>query len=242
MHGRFTPHQRNASHVKTVRKGGSSPKGLAPRRRMSTRGAGFTGELMPSTLGDSDETQQSPYNRPLAFVDLETTGLDPEIHEIIEIAFILARQPDLVVLEVWDRRVRPQHIQTADPTALRVNGYRPEAWQDSIPLSEALVIFRESVRDAIVITYRSCFDVPFLVQGLKDAGLVQDGDDPFGYYVLDVLSMAWQGLYGFIPQFRQKVVAEYLSIAPEPEPHTALNGAQSAFQIYRKLMMEKATH
>ena len=52
----------------------------------------------------------------LVFVDVETTGLDETRHEIIEIAVIRGSQ-------TYHRKVQPQHIETASPRALEINGF-----------------------------------------------------------------------------------------------------------------------
>jgi DNA polymerase III epsilon subunit-like protein len=62
----------------------------------------------------------------LAFIDLETTGMDPLKHEIIEIGCLLAKLDDkgqYVELESFELKVKPEHIETAEQEALRVNGY-----------------------------------------------------------------------------------------------------------------------
>jgi len=63
------------------------------------------------------------------WVDVETTGLDPEQHEILEIA--LARTDDQFELvgKIASVKVLPQHIETADPESLAINRYDPEVWR-----------------------------------------------------------------------------------------------------------------
>jgi len=53
----------------------------------------------------------------VCFVDTETTGLDPELHEIWEVALIT---PD-DYRHVWQL---PVDLGRADPMALKINGYR----------------------------------------------------------------------------------------------------------------------
>lgn len=193
------------------------------------------GSLMPEISGDTLETRQTPNERPLAFVDLETTGLDPDVHEIIEIGLVLARQPDLQVLEEWGCKIRPRRIETATPKALEVNGYTPEAWSEAVSLQAAMNQFTAKTRTAILVAHKVDFDSSFIKRAMKETGQAADGSDPLGYYVLDVLSMAWQALYGQVPRFRLNVVAPYLGLAAEPEPHSALNGARLLYQVYQKL-------
>lgn len=57
-------------------------------------------------------------DRPLAFTDVETTGLDPHIHEIIEIGLVLVEHKDLTVVEELNLKIKPEHIETATAEAL----------------------------------------------------------------------------------------------------------------------------
>ena len=51
----------------------------------------------------------------LAFIDIETTGLNLLKHEIIEIGCVLTT-PELKVIEEFELKIKPEHIENADPT------------------------------------------------------------------------------------------------------------------------------
>jgi len=55
--------------------------------------------------------------RPLAIVDIETTGDDELKHEILEIGLLVVRQKDLEVIDSGNWLVKPHHIETAVPAA-----------------------------------------------------------------------------------------------------------------------------
>src|SRR3989338_3625790 len=66
----------------------------------------------------------------LAFVDLETTGLDPFRHEVVEIGIVLAEQRAdlfdrqyLELLSEHEIQLLPEHIETAEKKALEVTKY-----------------------------------------------------------------------------------------------------------------------
>lgn len=67
--------------------------------------------------------------RPLAIVDVETSGDDELKHEILEIGLVVVRQQDLAVLDSASWRVRPHHIESAVPAALarRRRAFRRDA-------------------------------------------------------------------------------------------------------------------
>ena len=72
-----------------------------------------------------------------AFLDCEFGGLDPELHDITEIAVIttdyrLAEQAE----KEWKVQARPERIS---PEAAKISGYDPEVWAaEAVPLRQAL--------------------------------------------------------------------------------------------------------
>jgi DNA polymerase-3 subunit epsilon len=87
---------------------------------------------------------------PLFFVDVETTGLDPTRHEVIEIGAILTT-PGLDVIRSFSCRMHPARPELADEvdgdarSARAVNGYRPDhpRWADALPHDVAVLRFAE---------------------------------------------------------------------------------------------------
>jgi len=65
-----------------------------------------------------------------AFIDIETTGLNLEKNEVIEIGCVLAT-PLLEVIEEFELKIKPEHIENADPVALKVNHYNEKDWENS---------------------------------------------------------------------------------------------------------------
>src|SRR3989338_2451792 len=53
-----------------------------------------------------------------AFIDIETTGLDVINHEIIEIGCVLTT-PELQVIEEFEMKIKPEHLENADPVSLK---------------------------------------------------------------------------------------------------------------------------
>ncbi|MEK7477748.1 MAG: 3'-5' exonuclease, partial [Patescibacteria group bacterium] len=105
----------------------------------------------------------------LAFIDLETTGLDPVKHEIIEIGCILARQvgregqgPAIEVIEEFDLRVKPEHLETSDPESLRINGYNEMDWLFAVDLGSAMKAVSDKTDGAILVAQNVAFDWLFL--------------------------------------------------------------------------------
>lgn len=104
---------------------------------------------------------------PLAFVDVETTGLSPEQgHRVVEIAVVRAQGPEAVAS--FARLVNPQRPISAG--ARRVNGITAamvadqptfaEIWPDVLPLLE----------DAVIVAHNAPFDLGFLSAELERTG------------------------------------------------------------------------
>ena len=81
----------------------------------------------------------------LAFIDTETTGTNPDKHEIIELALIVAKQierpgkgPKIEILGEYEWKIKPERIEDAEDQALRINGYNETDWMFAIDLKSAI--------------------------------------------------------------------------------------------------------
>lgn len=166
----------------------------------------------------------------IAIIDLETTGLLPDKHEIIEIGCALFDLGSASDPDTFEVKIHPMRIKDADPTALRINGYNKEEWAEAFTLRNALLLLNEFIGEAYFMSYNATFDWPFLVKAYQETGL----RDPFHYYRLDILTLAWAALPpgAFLSL---KKVCEHFEIPPEPQVHRALNGALAAHKVFRKL-------
>jgi len=178
--------------------------------------------------------------RNLAFIDLETTGLDPERHEIIEMGVIIARQipqdgagNKLEVIEEFDLRVKPEHLETSDPESLKINGYNEMDWVFAIDLSNAMEKLAEKTEGAILVAQNVAFDWLFLEKAFVKTGIKNKMD----FHRLDLLSMAYAKLYQDerAQRFSLRALCEYFDIKNE-KAHTALADIRAEFEIYKRLI------
>lgn len=74
-----------------------------------------------------------------AWVDTETSGLDPQQHRVLEIAVVVTDQ-DLNDVDVFESKIKlsPGDRAAATPKALEVNGYNDAEWADAPPSSREL--------------------------------------------------------------------------------------------------------
>jgi len=172
--------------------------------------------------------------RPLAITDVETTGLDAQLHEIIEIGLIVVEQDTLKIIDKLDVKVKPVHIKTAVKKALEVNGYNEKEWARAWDLKEAMEIYAEKTEKAIFLAQNAYSDWAFINEAFKKTG-VEDGMD---FHRLDLFSIGWSRKEKFpgLAKLSLSSMCRYFEIEPEPMPHRAGNGVRKNLDVLKKLM------
>lgn len=168
----------------------------------------------------------------LAIIDLETTGLDAQKDEIIEIGMVLCNSRDFTILDTFDVKVKPEHPETGHPKAYEVNGYNEEEWKDAVTLRQALILLTEKAQKATMMSYNVTFDSAFLQAAFSQTGV----EDTMHYLRLDLMTLAWGKLpHSRMASWSLKSVCTFLDIKPEPAVHRGANGAMKAYEVYRRL-------
>jgi DNA polymerase-3 subunit epsilon len=111
---------------------------------------------------------------PFIFVDVETTGLDPTRHAIIEIA-VIRRDKDGSE-SIYHSRIKPteEELEAASPTALAINGYRraPEQWDDApgiVDVMGELARFLQGSAYGTWVGHNVAFDVRFVEEAVESS-------------------------------------------------------------------------
>lgn len=106
-------------------------------------------------------------NKPLYFLDVETTGLNPNKDRIIEFCII---KKGFFEINTLHKRVDSEGMPI-DPKAKEVNGYTPEKWKDAISQKDAADLIADFMRQpGIVIAHNVSFDSAFLNNLLQKHG------------------------------------------------------------------------
>lgn len=172
-------------------------------------------------------------NRPLIFLDTETTGLRISAHEIIEIGALKVNpKPPFNIVEELEIKVAPKHIETASPEAMKINGYTKEEWKCALSLEKALERLDIFAEGGILAGYNVSFDWAMLDRAYFTLGKI----DPFYYHRLDVMAMAYIKLFPKIKvkRFSLGEVCDYLKIKRENK-HRALSDAKATYLVFKKL-------
>jgi DNA polymerase III epsilon subunit-like protein len=176
----------------------------------------------------------------LAFIDTETSGLDPDKHEIIELAVVLVKQtdrpgkgPKIEVIAEKDWKIKMVNREAAEDQALRVNGYNEVDWMFAVDLESALKEFVKLTEGATFVSHNLTFDYAFISKAFSKTGV----ENRMHYGKLDTISIAFARLYD-IPQaqsFSLKALAQLFKIENK-KSHTALSDTITLVEIYKKLM------
>jgi oligoribonuclease (3'-5' exoribonuclease) len=168
-----------------------------------------------------------------AFLDCEFGGLDPELHDITEIAVILTdyRLAELASAE-WRVAARPERV-TAE--SAEMSGYAPERWADAVPLRQALaelVALLPPGRTVVPAGQNVRMDVAFLERGYKGCGIPY----PFDYHVIDLATLfyAWSLVAGEpVAALSLRQAAITAGLIEGPVPHRAMADARLTLETFR---------
>ena len=176
----------------------------------------------------------------LAFIDTETTGTNPDRHEIIELAVIIMRQipregrgPKLELIEECEWKIKMQHPEKAEEQALRVNGYNEVDWMFAIDRKKALEEFAKKTESCTFVSHNLTFDYAFVQKAFEETGV----DSRMHYAKIDTISLAFARLYD-APQadkFSLRALCELLKVE-NTKAHTALADTRALVEVYKKLM------
>jgi len=171
----------------------------------------------------------------LVFLDCETTGLDENVHEIIEIAIVAQNKAPLL-----HTKVRPRNLDeamTKDPAgtkqALEINGYNELEWRDAPTWVEIAPRVRSLLTDVLIVGHHPGFDLRFINAGFKRTEI---GNGGISYYGIDTATLAHGHL---IPcgarSVRLGTTCAFLGIS-NVGAHTALSDALRCREVYYRLL------
>lgn len=174
------------------------------------------------------------FNQPLAFIDVETTGTDPDVHEIIELGLVLTKLKDgaLTVVDQLDLKIHPERIEAADPVALRINGYTEADWLFATTLEDALKSFADKTDGAVFVAHNITFDNAFIDAAFKKTGI----KNTMYFQKMDTLSIAFAKLHeeGDMGKLSLKALCEKFGIQ-NARAHSAFADAYATYEVFKKL-------
>jgi DNA polymerase III epsilon subunit-like protein len=168
-----------------------------------------------------------------AFMDMEFGGLDPELHDITELAVILTdyRLAEMGSSE-WKVAARADRITDE---AAAISGYTAEAWRDAPPLRvvlEELTALLPAGKTIVPAGQNVRMDVLFLERGYRSCGI----EYPFDYHVIDLATLfyAWSLVSGEpIAALSLRQAATTAGLIDGSVPHRAMADTRLTLETFR---------
>jgi len=169
----------------------------------------------------------------LAFLDCEFGGLDPELHDITEIAVIVTdyRLVERVRGE-WKVLAREDRI---GEEGAAISGYSAEAWDGAPPLRQVLRELNDLMpRGTLVVPagQNVRMDVTFLERGYRNCGIPY----PFDYHVIDLVTLfyTWSLVAGErVAALSLRQAALTAGLIEGGVPHRAMADAELTLETFR---------
>lgn len=166
-------------------------------------------------------------------LDIETTGLDWNINEIIEVGVVRVTEDLQHEIVRFGCKIKIEHMETASPVALKVNGWNEADWANAPDRRFVLAIYWSLCQGAKPLGHNARrFDVPFLNATFSTMGL----PPPWGTTgVIDTMELC-RPLKdrGDIQSQKLDACCAYFNI-PRQEPHRALDDTVATLEVARIL-------
>jgi DNA polymerase III subunit epsilon len=206
--------------------------------RMLGEGAGYMLMLEPLTpdaerpltydfgLIRSEPTrdQRSAALRSLTYVifDTETTGLDPERDEIVQIGAVRVVNGRIIAGERYDTLVNPG--RPVPPGSTKVHGISDDMVASAPSVTDGVAGFHAFARDAILVAHNAPFDLAFLRRASRDVS--------FDHPVLDTVLLS-AVLFGGSAVHTLDALADRLDVDIAGNVrHTAIGDALATAQVF----------
>ena len=189
----------------------------------------------------------------LAVIDVETTGLSPRHHEVIEVGCVVFEQvrqggavTDIKMIEEWECKLKPERIESADPMALKINGYKESDWHGCSLQPEGLEEFSkkithlepgpngsQSINSLIIVGHNVYYDLQMLASSYERCGVNHQANKR----IIDTYSFARAVLRADKSQrnFSLHALCERFDIT-NARAHSALADSRATFELYTKLV------
>jgi DNA polymerase-3 subunit epsilon len=166
----------------------------------------------------------------LAYVvfDTETTGLDPQRDEIVQLAALRVVNGRIVDGEVFETLVDPQ--RPIPPGATAVHGITPQMVIGAPRIAEAGARFHRFAAGAVLVAHNAPFDMAFLRR--HEADICQRFDNPILDTVLASAVLFGQGESHSL----DALAARFGIVIPESARHTALGDAEATAQVLVRML------
>lgn len=189
------------------------------------------------------------------FLDIESNGLNVFEHHVLEIALKLVDLSSKKIINSYSSIVKQSQSVWAksDPESLKINGFTYSMAESGKSIEavnqEIIALFKKhhiSRDNAVYICQNPSFDRSFFSQ-IIDPSIQEKNNWP--YHWLDLASMFWaltlkkylagQSLPPWELGISKNKIAAFLKLAPEKEPHRAMQGVEHLIECYFALNVHR---
>ena len=175
--------------------------------------------------------------KPFVWVDVETTGLDEDKHDIIEITIIRV-EPARVSAGHAERerkfttKIKMARPENAHPKALEVNGYTENLWKYARDGKEVwqAIVEEGLLEDCIIAGQNPRFDAKFINASLKRYG----HDIRIDYHLYDTVTLALEHLKPYVYSVSLTALCVALGI-PVRGAHTSYDDVRRTMKVDKAL-------
>lgn len=195
-------------------------------RRLGASRLGFSKASKRQIAKRAMKKKSAAYPNDYVVIDIETSGLRPEEHEIIELGAVRVMEHRIV--EKLSLLVKPQ--APISPEIQKVTGITNEILdKEGVPLSLAMKQFLKFLRDYPVVSHNIEFDFRFLHKACTGCDLPLVGNQKIDTLVLSRKKLKQAKSY------KLGVLAEHFAIDTK-EIHRSLADCEITHEIYEKLI------
>ena len=170
--------------------------------------------------------RDSTYPNTYVVIDVETSGLLPEKHEIIELGAILVKENDIA--ERFSILVRPQ--TAIIPMIEEITGISNTMLQkEGVQVSEALQQFIAILSDFPIVSHNVDFDLSFLRKACADCNLT-----PLSNRSIDTLALSRRKVKQ-VNNYKLSTLATHFGIE-SLQKHRSLADCEITYQLFEKLI------
>lgn len=173
------------------------------------------------------------FEKPLCFIDTETTGLDENFNEMIEFAGVRRTRDGHE--DVLEMKLRMLHPDRAHPRALAVNNYSEEEWAGAEHPHSGVQTIAAFLRGTLLVGHNVPFDLRFVKATLaREHG--QEATRGLPYHHVDTMTLAYEHLVPCgLGSISLQNICEFLGIDNEGS-HRALVDVRRTMAVFDTLI------